>query len=484
MGRISVSTDPYRARVKPYPHHTTPHPEGPMSRSTPPSDAQRPHRTPLGARFHKLLGAVGLGNLGDGIAIVALPWYATTLTDDPFLVASVGAATRLPWLLFALLAGVVGDRVDRRRLMMAAGGAKALVLLALTAVIALDAGSIPLLVAVALLVGVCEVFFDNTAQSMVPTVVGRPQLERANGLLQAVERVLNRFLGAPLAGVLLAVSTAWAFGAQAALVLLALVCLITLRGDFRPATGGEPHPPIRTMLAEGLAWLWRHPVMRPLAIVSGVSNAAMALTAAVLVLYARDVLGVGPQGYGLLMTVTAAGAVVGALVVPSISARVHPSTAMAVVLAVLGSTALGVGVLHSVPAFVICYLLTGFAVSWWNITLISLFQRLVPDRLRSRVFSTHRTLSWGLLSVGTGLGGALAAALEGPLGREWALASPFLASGVIDLALAITLVLVITARKVDLALNDADAEAGSEAATGSGSDNDPGRGCGADAGES
>ncbi|WP_017580215.1 MFS transporter [Nocardiopsis valliformis] len=428
---------------------------------TPPSEpgeTGRSRREPLGAQFHRLLGAVGLGNLGDGIAVVALPWYATTLTDDPFLVAMVGAATRLPWLLFALLAGVVGDRVDRRRLMVVAGGAKALLLAALTVVIVLGAGSIPLLIAVALLVGACEVFFDNTAQSVVPSVVSRSQLERANGHLQAVERVLNSFLGAPLAGALLAVSTAWAFGAQAALILLAVVCLLTMRGNFRPETDGEPHPPILTMLREGLAWLWRHPVMRPMAIVSGLSNMAAAFMGAVLVLFAQDVLGVGPQGYGLLMTVTAAGAVLGALVVPSFSGRVHPSTAMGVILAVLGSNALVVGLLHSIPAFVVCYFINGFIITWWNITLISLFQRLTPDRLRSRAFSAHRTLSWGLLSVGMGLGGALAAVLEGPLGREWALASPFIAAGLIGLALAAAPALVLTPRVIDQALADAEPE--------------------------
>ncbi|WP_051049637.1 MFS transporter [Nocardiopsis ganjiahuensis] len=456
-----------------------------MSRSTPPPAAERSRRPPLGAQFRRLLGAVGAGNLGDGIAVVALPWYATTLTDDPFLVALVGAATRLPWLLFALVAGVVGDRVDRRRLMVAAGGAKALLLAALTAVAALGAGSIPLLVAMALLVGACEVFFDNTAQSVVPTVVRRSQLERANGLVQVVERVLNKFLGAPLAGMLLAVSTAWAFGAQAALILLAVVCLLSMRGNFRPGTDGEPRPPIRTMLAEGLVWLWLHPVLRPLAIVSGLSNMAAAMMGAVLVLFAQDVLKVGAQGYGLLMTVTAAGAVVGALVVPSFSGRVHPSTAMAVILAVLGATALLVGALHSIPVFVACYFLTGFVATWWNITLISLIQRLTPDRMRSRIFSAHRTLSWGLLSVGMGLGGALATALEGPLGREWALASPFLSAGLIGLALAAAPALVLTPRVIDPALADAEAEteSGTEAGTRSRAENEPGGGSGAGTGE-
>lgn len=414
-----------------------------------------PHQ-PLGRRFVALLAAMGLGNLGDGIAVVALPWYAATLTDDPFQVALVGAATRLPWLLFALIAGVVGDRVDRRRLMVAAAGVKTVLLVALTATVALGAGSIPLLVAIALLVGTCEVFFDNTAQTMVPTLVPRQRLERANGHLQAVERVLNKFVGGPIAGMLLAASTAWAFGAQAALILSALVCLLALRGTPRPEPTGQRHPGIRVMLGEGLKWLWRHPVLRFTALVSGVSNLAAAMMAAVLVLFAQDVLGVGPQGYGLLMTVTAAGAVLGALVVPSFAHRVHPTTALTAGLAILGTTALTVGLTRDVPMFVLCYLFTGFAATWWNITLISLFQRLTPDRLRSRAFSAHRTLSWGMLSVGMALGGTLASTLEGVLGREWALAVPYLVAGTIGLILAVVVALRLTRGVIDRALNEAE----------------------------
>lgn len=340
--------------------------------------------------------------------------------------------------------------------MMAAAGVKAVLLVALTTTVALGAGSIPLLVGIALLVGTCEVFFDNTAQAMVPALVPRQRLERANGYLQGVERVLHQFLGAPLAGMLLAASTAWAFGAQAALVLSALVCLLSLRGDHRPATAGQRRPGIRLMLGEGLSWLWHHPVLRLTALVSGASNLAAAMMAAVLVLFAQDVLGVGPQGYGLLMTVTAVGAVLGALVVPSFSHRVHPATALAVVLAILGTTALTVGLTRAVPMFVLCYLFTGFASTWWNITMITLFQRLTPDRLRSRAFSAHRTLSWGMLSVGMALGGTLASTLEGVLGREWALAVPFLTAGTIGLVLAAVVALTLTRQVIDRALNEAE----------------------------
>ncbi|GAB3701193.1 MFS transporter [Nocardiopsis oceani] len=426
-----------------------------MSHRSHARDISGRRREPLGRDYWRLLSASGLGNLGDGIAVVALPWYAATLTDDPFLVAAVGAATRLPWLLFALFAGVLGDRMDRRRLMVAAGSAKAVLLAALTAVIVWGVASIPLLVAVALLVGVCEVLFDNTTHSVLPAVVPSSRLERANGTLQGVERVLDRFVGAPLAGVLIAVSTALAFGAQAAFVLLAVVALCTLRGDFEPAKQTGPREPIRTMLARGLAWLWRHSMMRPLALVSGVANLASALTATILVLFARDVLDLGPQGYALLLTVSAAGAVLGSVLVPIITARVRTSTTLVLVLALQGLMAATMGLIHHVAVFTAAMFLLGFGGMWWNVTVVSLFQRVIPDALRSRVFSAHRMFSWGMLPLGTALGGALASLTEPALGRTLSLSAPYLLSSVISLVLAAIAAKVLTNRVIDRALADA-----------------------------
>ncbi|MEU3141511.1 MFS transporter [Nocardiopsis alba] len=427
-----------------------------MSQSSPPA-TDRPRPEPLGIGFRRLLAALGLGNLGDGIAVVALPWYAATITDDPFMVALVGAATRLPWLLFALPAGVLGDRVDRRRLMMAAGGIKASLLAALAALAFMGLGSIPSLIVFALLVGVCEVFFDNTAQSMLPTVVPRSRLERANGLFQGVERVLNKFVGAPLAGVLLAVSTGLAFGVQALLILGAVAMLFVLRGNFRAGdqeTSEEPRPASSTWsrLREGVVWMWRHPVMRPMALITGLSNLGAALMASVMVLFVQDVLGAGPQAYGLLMTVAAVGAVAGSVVIPSFATRMSVSTSLVLSLTLMAVAALTLALLRSVPAFMVCQLLIGFASMWWNITAISLFGRVIPDRLRSRVFSAHRTLSWGMLPLGMLLGGALARFSEGLLGREWSLALPFLSAGLLETALVGITALVLTRRVVDEAL--------------------------------
>ncbi|WP_116247001.1 MFS transporter [Nocardiopsis sp. FIRDI 009] len=413
-----------------------------------------PERERLGGDYWRLLCASALGNLGDGVALVALPWYASTLTDDPLVVSAVGAATRLPWLLMALVAGVVGDRVDRRRLMALSGGGKAMVLATLTVLVATDTAGVGAVVAAALLVGVCEVLFDNTAQALLPSVVPRERLERANGTLFSVGEVASRFVGAPVAGLLVAVSVAWAFGAQAALVACAVLVLLTLRGGPRRfgVAEGEEHPPMRVMLVEGVVWLWRHRLLRTLALVLALSNLAGTMNSAILVLFAQDVLGLGPRGYGLLLTATAAGMIVGAQFVPWLIPRVPPGATLALALAVQGAAYTAVAVFPDVALFAVLWVMVGFTVVWWNVLTLSLRQRVIPDRLLSRVLSAYRTLGWGAAPIGMALGGGVAAALEGMVGRTAALSAPFLVSGALSFALVVVAARHLTTAAIERAL--------------------------------
>jgi MFS family permease len=123
--------------------------------------AQRPG---LGGNFWRLWGASTASNLGDGAATVAFPWLATTLTDSAFLIALMGVALRLPWLLFSLPAGALADRLDRRRVMVTMNAARSLLIGTLALLVALDAATLPLLYTMALLLGFAEVMVDNTSQ--------------------------------------------------------------------------------------------------------------------------------------------------------------------------------------------------------------------------------------------------------------------------------------------------------------------------------
>lgn len=411
---------------------------------------------PLGPGYRRLLGAAVLGNLGDGIALVALPWYTATLTGDPVAVAAVAAAGRLPWL-GALLAGAVGDRMDRRRLMVCAGLGKALVLVVLCALIALGAAGVPVVVAAALLIGVCEVFFDNTAQSLMPMVVPRERLERANGMLWSVEEIASRFVGAPLAGVLVAVSATAAFGVQALLIAGAAAALLTLRGDFSPAPAPAGRAPsLGAMVAEGARWLWRHRLLRTLAVVLALSNLAASMNAAVLVLFARDVLGMGAAGFGLLLTAVSAGMILGAQVVHRLVPLVPPGVVLAAALAVQGGGYLLVGLAQQVWVFAVCFVAIGFFTVWWNVLTVSLRQRIIPDHLLSRVLAAYRTLGWGVAPVGALAAGGLAAALEPVVGRVWALSAPFLVAGAVSAALVGVAAVGLTTRSIRAAEAAAD----------------------------
>jgi len=139
-----------------------------------------------------------MSNLADGIFQVALPLIAVEFTRSPTTIAGLAFAATLPWLLFALPAGALADRLDRRRAMVVANSCRAVLLLALVLVSLLDGGSIGALYAVALGAGIAETVYDTSARSIVPQLVRRDQLSRGNARLYAVELTANQFVGPPL----------------------------------------------------------------------------------------------------------------------------------------------------------------------------------------------------------------------------------------------------------------------------------------------
>ncbi|WP_433701468.1 MFS transporter [Nocardiopsis sp. CA-288880] len=381
-----------------------------MTETTPLSDpppATGPRR--LGGRFWTVWTSSGLSNLADGILKVALPLVALRFTDSPTLIAGVVFALTIPWLLLSLPAGALADRYDRRRLMVGANLARGLLLAGLAAALALDLGSVWLLYAVALGVGTAETVHDTSAQSILPQVVGRDRLSRANGSLHAVELTAHQFAGPPLGGLLVALGLAAAFTAPAALWLVAAGTLVLVRGRFRteraaPAT-------MRTDIAEGLRFLWRHRTLRTLAAMVGLSNFSTNAAFTVMVLFAvgpASPMGLSEPAYGLLLTATAAGSVLGALTAEHVERLLGRSWSLRV-------SALAFAVLVGVPALTADPLVVGagffvggVGLSVWNVVTVSLRQRVTPDHLLGRLNSAYRLLAWGTLPLGAAAGGLIA----------------------------------------------------------------------------
>ena len=298
-----------------------------LSRPRSEDDSPQPPPVPLGSSYRKLLAATTehrRWHRHHRLPVAGLGGHR-----NPLLVALVAVAQRLPWLVFSLPAGVITDRVDRRRAMVAMDAIRfALTLLVALAVLGrqgdlpgpteLDevigaASGLYLIVLLAtLLLGMAEVLRDNCGQTFMPSIVDGDQLERANGRLWAAEGVANTFIGPPLGSLLLLAAFALPFMFDAVSFFVAAALMASIPGTFRAArpNGDEARPHWRSELAEGVRWLWGHELLRPMAIILGLMNLAGMVSGATLVLFAQEVLDVGP----LLFTVIGFGGALGGII--------------------------------------------------------------------------------------------------------------------------------------------------------------------------
>jgi MFS family permease len=382
----------------------------------------------LGPNFHKALVASGFANLADGVLWVVLPLLAVQLTRSPLLIAGVNLAARLPWLL-ALVAGALADRLDRRQTMVRVNLVRTVVLGGLALAVAADLATLAMLYAVALLLGLAETLFDTSAQSLLPALVSRDELTTANSRLFAVELVANTFVGPPLGGLLAAAGLAVAMGAPAAAYLAGAGCLALIVGSFRAAGAGQRGSTrLRDEIAEGARFVWRHPVLRPLAIMLGVENMAFAAVFSVFVLYSVEPgpMGLSESGYGVLLATLGVGSLIGTwLAVPTERRLGRVRTLILSV--ILNAASLAVFVVTTSPVLVgISLAVSGVAIVLWNVVTVSLRQRITPDRLLGRMNAAYRLVGWGMMPIGSLLGGVLA---------EWlGLRPTFLVAAVITLA--------------------------------------------------
>jgi MFS family permease len=368
----------------------------------------------LGRNFHKALVASGFANLADGVFQVALPLLAVQLTRSPLLIAGVTVAARIPWLLLSLVAGALADRLDRRQTMIRVNLARTVLLGGLALAVATDVANLAMLYAVALLLGIAETLFDTSAQSLLPAIVDRDDLTRANSRLFAVELVANTFVGPPLGGLLAAAGLAVALGMPAAAYLAGAGCLALIAGGFRAAGAGSAGPTrLRDDIAEGVRFVWRHPVLRPLAIMLGVENMAFAAMYAVFVLYAvaPGPMGLSEAGFGVVLTALGVGSLAGTwLAVPAERRLGRVRTLLISV--VLTGASLAVPAVTASPVLVAASLVAGgVAMVLWNVVTVSLRQRITPDRLLGRMNASYRLVGWGTMPIGAVLGGFLAETL-------------------------------------------------------------------------
>lgn len=363
----------------------------------------------LGAPFWRFWGACVLANLGDGIRMAAFPLLAASLTSDPGLVALVGAASALPWLITGIFAGSLADRHGARFLLVGADTARVAVLGVLLIALFKDSATIALTAVTASVLGVAETVRDTTTQVVVPRLVPRAQLERANGRMVSGEIMGNEFVGPLVGSALFAAGAALPFVANSAVLAVAVLLVVSLPasllGSGRTSSEGRS---AGDGIRAGLGWVVRHRILCGLIVSAALVALADAAWFAIFVLFVQVHLDAGPLGFGTYLAVGAGGGLLGALSAERmISVRRHRGVLL-VSMAVTAMTPALLLVAPSITATLMVVIVTSAGFGVLNVAAVSLRQRLTPEDLLGRVTAAWRTVVLGAGAVGTLCGGVIA----------------------------------------------------------------------------
>jgi MFS family permease len=425
----------------------------------------------LGSSYWRLWTATAISNLGDGISGVAYPWVASAVTRSPLLIAAAGFASRLPWLIFTLHAGVITDRFDRRKLIVAMDAIRGVLTLIVGAIVLLNKDSLPslndlssitdletnwplyiTLVITAFLFGLAEVLRDNSAQTLMPSVVEAENLEKANGRMWSAESLTNSFIGPPLGSLIIGIAIYLPFFVDAGTFFVSVALIASISGSFKPVQE-KPREKInfKSEIKEGFKWLWAHDLLRPMAIILGCLNLLGTMVAATFILYTQEVLNTSVFVFAVLGTAGAVGGIAGGLIAPKISQKIGSGPSLWLSLAMGPIGALIVGTSRSWQVVWIVLLFQSFLSILWNTITVSLRQSIIPSHLLGRVNSVYRFFGWGSIPIGMFLGGGLVTIAQHFVSREMALRTPYFAGAVLGVLLFIFAAPRLTTRAIEQA---------------------------------
>ena len=370
----------------------------------------------LGTGFRWLVASSWTSGIGDGFAISAGPLLVASQTHDPRLVALALLLQQLPFLMFGLFAGALSDRVNRQAIVVVVDLAQAAVLVLLSVSILTGEINVPVVLTAMFLLGTADVFSNNAFGTLTPMLVDRADLVVANARVQGGFLVLVQLIGPAVGAALFAADKAAPFIGQA--VLLAISAGFATRIGV-PGTVAEARSTrrIRRDIADGVRWVVHHPAVRTLVLTILIFNVTFGAAWSVLVLYARQRLGLGSVGFGLLTAISAFGGLIGTLSYGWITRRLSLGAIMRIGLIIETFTHLGLA-LTTVPAVAMAiWFVFGAHAFIWGTTSITVRQRAVPIELQGRVGGVNGIGTFGGMVIGAALGGVIA--------RHWGITGPF-----------------------------------------------------------
>lgn len=355
-----------------------------------------------------LLAAEGISIAGSRMSLVALPWFVLATTGSPLRTGVVAFAEMLPYVLSAVLAAPLVDRLGARRATLTCDAASAVAVGAIPALHAVDALSFPLLLGLVAVLGALRGPGDNAKQVLLPTVaeVVNAPLERVTGLHDTVNRA-GGLIGAPLAGVLIGLVGAPTVLVVDAATFAAAALIIAASAPAGPSSPGDPVAYWRR-LRDGLSFLRQEPLLLRIALLVLVTNLLdQAFGAVLLPVWSKEG-GYGALGVGLTAGALGVGATASALVTARAGPRLDRRRCILLGFLVAGAPRWFVAA-AGVPlgGLVAVSLLAGLAAGVLNPVIAAVELERIPAGLRARVLSASLAVSYAGIPLGGLVGGWL-----------------------------------------------------------------------------
>jgi predicted MFS family arabinose efflux permease len=366
--------------------------------------------------FLKLWTGQSISEFGSQISALAIPWLAAVgLHATPLEFSLINVFGFLPFILFALPAGVWVDRLRRRPILIIGDAGRAALLAYVPIAWALGILDIWQLLVLQFAIGIFTVFFDVAYQSYLPSLVARDQIVEGNSKLQTTVSAAT-IAGPGLSGALIAALTApyaVAFDAVSFLISTAFMLPIRARETLPERAEGEPKPRMLPELKEGVAYVVRHRYLKWIAMCTGSSNFFSQISFAIVVLYIARTLHLSSFWAGAIFAGFGIGSIIGALTTTRFQKAVGVGRAIWMPMVVLSFAAFCFPLTPTsfpVPLLFTGSLLFGWGGMTYNITQVSLRQAITPERIQGRMNATMRWIVWGTIPLGTLAGGAIATA--------------------------------------------------------------------------
>jgi len=377
----------------------------------------------LGNRnFARLFFAGVTSASGFAIGQIALTVYVAYQTNSALDVAYIGISFSIATILFSLIAGTLVDRHERRKLMVLSDMARAASLVALVASVYLIGFNLPMVLAVAFVLGSFTTLFQPAERALTPAVVGSEQLQNANALVQSTTAIIQ-FASNSFGGLLIvAVGITAAFGLNTSTFLVSAILIVGIVGFKVPARQGSSEersmPSVLDDMREGFSYIRNNRALLELTVASGIANLFFVMVIQFFVFYARDVISGGITVFGLLNGLFPLGIAPGAY----FSARFNTVRFAGLVFLLSGIAEgvviLGLVALPYLASALVLVFLSGLLLGLLNTTWLNTVQLIVPTEMQGRYFGLDQLGSTAVIPVGSVIGGLIINASGVPFDYE------------------------------------------------------------------